>query len=298
MNKSLLLEDVCINGLDTILRLEELSIEKKGAIFLKEKMDGIDVLRLAFNRGFSEDFVRLEAIVPFGDCLCGLYAIQEEVIISESALNDKRHTRNYPGMFEHGHIVLPLKAGYNLIGVLCLYLPPKTKPPEDEIGLLISLSNVLSVAIQNALNFKRIEQLLKEIENHQERLRAIINTLPDCIKVIDREGRLIDINPAGLHIIKASLPEEVLGRSIIPMIEPEHREELERTIQRVFNQGTTEYLHLKIRDLKGEVHYIEGRYMPLKNPADETFGILPYQGISQNTRDLNPSSIILRRWRQ
>ncbi|MFN3740879.1 MAG: ATP-binding protein, partial [Thermodesulfovibrionales bacterium] len=273
-DKSLLLEDVCINGLDTLFRLKYLSIEKKGAIFLKEKMDGIDVLKLAFNRGFSEDFVRLEAIVPCGDCLCGLCAIQEEVIISESALNDKRHTRNYPSMFEHGHIVLPLKAGDNLIGVLCLYLPPKTKPPEDEIGLLISLSNVLSVAIQNAMNFKRIEQLMKEIENHQERLRAMINTLPDCIKVIDREGRLIDINPAGLHIIKASSPEEVLGRSIIPMIEPEHREELERTIQRVFNQRTTEYLHLKIRDLRGEVHYIEGRYMPLRNPAGETIGIL------------------------
>lgn len=274
VNKSLSLEDVSINGLDTLFRLKDLSIEKKGAIFLKGKMNGTDVLRLAFNRGFTEDFARLEAIVPLGDCLCGLCAITEEVIISESAFNDKRHTRNYPGMVEHGHIVLPLKAGDNLIGVLCLYLPPKTKPSKDEIGLLISLSNVLSMAIQNALNFRRIEQLLREIENHEERLRAMINTLPDCIKVIDREGRLIDINPAGLEIIKASSPEEVLGRSIIPMIEPEHREELERTIRRVFNQGTTEYLHLKIRDLKGEVHYIEGRYMPLRNPAGETISIL------------------------
>lgn len=274
VNKSLSLEDVCLSGLDTILRLEDLSIERKGAIFLKEKMDGMEFLKLFCHRGFTEDFARLEANVPLGECLCGLCAIQGEVIISESALNDKRHTRNYPGMVEHGHIVLPLKAGDNLIGVLCFYLPPKMKPPENETGLLISLSNVLAVAIQNALNFTRIEQLLREIENHEERLRAMINTLPDCIKVIDRDGRLIDINPAGLQIIKASSPEEVLGRSIIPMIEPEHREDFERTIQRVFNQRTTEYLHLKIRDLKGEVHYIEGRYMPLRNPAGETIGIL------------------------
>lgn len=274
VNKSLSLEDVCLSGLDTILRLEDLSIERKGAIFLKEKTDGMEFLKLFCHRGFTEDFARLEANVPLGECLCGLCAIQGEVIISESALNDKRHTRNYPGMVEHGHIVLPLKAGDNLIGVLCLYLPPNMRPSEDETGLLISLSNVLAVAIQNALNFTRIEQLLREIENHEERLRAMINTLPDCIKVIDRDGRLIDINPAGLQIIKASSPEEVLGRSIIPMIEPEHREDFERTIQRVFNQRTTEYLHLKIRDLKGEVHYIEGRYMPLRNPAGETIGIL------------------------
>ncbi len=274
VNKSLSLEDVCLSGLDTILRLEDLSIERKGAIFLKEKMDGMDMLKLFCHRGFTEDFARLEANVPLGDCLCGLCAIKGEVIISESAINDKRHTRNYPGMVEHGHIVLPLKAGDNLIGVICFYLPPKMKPPENETGLLISLSNVLAVAIQNALNFRRIEQLLREIENHEERLRAMINTLPDCLKVIDTEGRLIDINPAGLQIIKASSPEEVLGRSIIPMIEPEHREDFARTIQRVFNQRTTEYLHLKIRDLKGEVHYIEGRYMPLRNPAGETIGIL------------------------
>lgn len=274
VNKSLSLEDVCLSGLDTILRLEDLSIERKGAIFLKEKMDGMEFLKLFCHRGFTEDFARLEANVPLGECLCGLCAIQGEVIISESALNDKRHTRNYPGMVEHGHIVLPLKAGDNLIGVLCFYLPPNMRPSEDETGLLISLSNVLAVAIQNALNFTRIEQLLREIENHEERLRAMINTLPDCIKVIDRDGRLIDINPAGLQIIKASSPEEVLGRSIIPMIEPEHREDFERTIQRIFNQRTTEYLHLKIRDLKGEVHYIEGRYMPLRNPAGETIGIL------------------------
>jgi len=271
VNRSLSLRTVCSEALNIILSLKELSIEKKGAIFVAE--DG-QRLSLLCHTGFTTEFARAESEIPFGECLCGASARDGELIISESALNDKRHSRNYPGMVDHGHIILPIKAGEKTTGVLCLYLPPGYKPAREEISLLTSITDVLGVAMENARNFERLEELTMELKVHEERLRATLNTVPDCIKIIDREGILVDINPAGLEILKASAREEVLGRSIFLMVEPEYHDELRSVIQRAFNQDIAGYIHLRIRDLKDEVHYIEGRYTPLKNSRGETIAVL------------------------
>lgn len=274
VNSSLSLELICSKAIDTILKLEGLSIERKGAIFITEKDSTGKKLRMICHKGFTEDFKNSESVIPSGNCLCGLSAETGEIIISESAIEDKRHTRRYPGMLDHGHIVLPIKVSDGIIGVLCLYLPPKSRPSREEIDFLKAISDVLGVAIQNTKNFKTVEILLKELESQQERLRATLNTVPDCIKIIDREGILIDINPAGLQILKASSPEEVLGRSIFSMVESEFQEELRSIINRAFLDGLPGYIQLKIRDLTNEVHYIEGRYVPLKNTEGNIIAVL------------------------
>src|SRR5690349_4684483 len=47
---------------------------------------------------------------------------------------------------------------------------------------------------------RRVEDALRESE---ARLRTIIESEPECVKLVDREGRLLEMNPAGLAMIEA-----------------------------------------------------------------------------------------------
>ncbi len=45
---------------------------------------------------------------------------------------------------------------------------------------------------------KRVEMALRESE---EKLRTIVDNEPECVKLVDREGRLLEMNPAGLRMV-------------------------------------------------------------------------------------------------
>lgn len=57
----------------------------------------------------------------------------------------------------------------------------------------------------------------------EERLRAVLDGTPECVKVVAADGRLVQMNPAGLRILDAVSPSEVLGRPLTEFIAPEHR---------------------------------------------------------------------------
>lgn len=131
---------------DTMTGIDMLPIEKKGGIFFIED----DRLKLVSHLGFSDAFIQAHNNLRLGDCLCGLAAQHREVIISTECTIDKRHSMTYPGMTEHGHIIIPLNARGMVIGVLCLYLPPDVTVDENMVKLLYGLGNQIGVAIDNA----------------------------------------------------------------------------------------------------------------------------------------------------
>src|SRR5688572_18626616 len=65
------------------------------------------------------------------------------------------------------------------------------------------------------------EEALRERENL---LRTIIDTTPECVKLVGPDGALKMMNPAGLRMIEADSLSQVYGKSVYPLIAPEHRE--------------------------------------------------------------------------
>lgn len=180
------------NVLDVILELHLLKFEKKGAIFIADETTG--TLRLAASRGFSEEQKALDATVPFGDCLCGKVAETGEMILSQKCCEDPRHTRKYPGITPHGHLVLPLKAGEKMLGVLTLYLAADTTIFQEETRLYKSIADILAVSLQNALSFENIKRL-----KNQHGL--ILNSLGEGIYGLDIEGICTFMNPTAERLL-------------------------------------------------------------------------------------------------
>lgn len=129
----------------------------------------------------------------------------------------------------------------------------------------------------NANEFKRVEKELKEKEAF---LKAIIETVPECIKLVSSDGELLTMNRTGLDMIEAGSLDQVEGKSIYPIINPEDRRHFKRLMEEVF-QGRTGTLKFGITGKQGRCLLVETHAVPLRNDLGEVVSLL---GI---TRDIS-----------
>jgi PAS domain S-box-containing protein len=105
------------------------------------------------------------------------------------------------------------------------------------------------------------------------RLRQIIETEPECVKVLGANGSLLEMNPAGLAMIEADSLEQVRGRSVYRYIAPEHREAFVALTEKVLcgGSGTLEF---ELVGLKGTRRWLETHAVPLRDPEGDNSGLL------------------------
>jgi len=121
----------------------------------------------------------------------------------------------------------------------------------------------------------------------QERLRTVIDSDPDCVKQLDAEGRLLDMNRAGLAMIQAENIEQVRGMDIVQVIAPEYRAAFNDLHRRVFAGGSGT-LEFEIIGLKGKRSWLSTHAVPLRDAAGKIQAAL---GI---TRDISRRRIAER----
>lgn len=125
-------------------------------------------------------------------------------------------------------------------------------------------------AVQDITEQKLAESAVRESE---DRLRSILNAEPECVKLLDRSGVLLDMNPAGLKMIEADSTEQVVGRKIGDIVAPAHRAAFAALIEKVF-RGESANLSFEIVGLKGTRRFLESSAVPLKNSSGEFSAML------------------------
>lgn len=100
----------------------------------------------------------------------------------------------------------------------------------------------------------------------EARLRTIIESEPECVKLLDHKGLLLDMNPAGLAMIQADSLEVIRGRPIVEVVVPEHRAAFTDLHDRVF-QGHSGTLEFEIIGLKGRHRWLATHAVPLRDPS-------------------------------
>src|SRR6266850_8378505 len=108
---------------------------------------------------------------------------------------------------------------------------------------------------------KRMEDALRHSE---ARLRAIVETTPECVHVIAGDGTLLSVNAAGAAMAGASSVDRMLGRNFYDFVTPEDRERY-----RAFNEsvcaGQKGLLEFHILRMDGERLHLETHAAPLRN---------------------------------
>ncbi len=107
---------------------------------------------------------------------------------------------------------------------------------------------------------KQMEARLKDSES---RLRAIIETEPECIKIVGADGRVVQINPAGLQMVEADHADQVVGNKVLNVIAPEYRKAFAALHKRVI-AGESGQLEYEIIGLKGGRRWVETHAVPMK----------------------------------
>ena len=107
----------------------------------------------------------------------------------------------------------------------------------------------------------------------EHRLRTIIESEPECVKVVDAQGRLVDINPAGLAMIEAESLDAVRGAAVYELVAPEYRPGFLDLHRRVFagESGTYEF---EIIGLKGKRRLLATQAVPLRDGSGTVQALL------------------------
>jgi PAS domain S-box-containing protein len=113
----------------------------------------------------------------------------------------------------------------------------------------------------------------KALVEREQRLRAIFDVEPECVKLLDAEGRLLEMNPAGLAMIEAASLEEVRGQSVFLLVAAEWRPAYAEFHQRVL-AGATAALEFEIVGLKGARRWMESHAVPLRDPAGKVTALV------------------------
>ncbi|WP_341530500.1 PAS domain-containing protein [Nostoc sp. UHCC 0302] len=104
-------------------------------------------------------------------------------------------------------------------------------------------------------------------------MRTIVQSEPECVKLVAADGTLLDMNPAGLAIIEADSLEQVQGRSIYPLVVEEHRAARQALTERVF-QGESGVLEFEMVGLKGTHRWLETHTVPLRDENQTVIALL------------------------
>ncbi|MEI6306430.1 MAG: cache domain-containing protein, partial [Deltaproteobacteria bacterium] len=122
---------------------------------------------------------------------------------------------------------------------------------------------------------RQLEEEMGERQKAEERLLAnerflqtIIETEPECIKMVDIEGNLLMMNRAGLDMIDAESFEQVKGQNVIPMVTPEYRSAFLQLAVNAF-AGKSGSLQFEAVGLKGRHVWLESYAVPYRNEFGE-----------------------------
>jgi len=126
------------------------------------------------------------------------------------------------------------------------------------------------VAIDDITDRKKNEVALKESE---KRISTILETEPECVKILDLEGKLVYMNPAGLNMIDADNLEQVLGLSVLPLISEEYKKSFADLTRKTINGGGGK-LEFQVTGLKGRKIWLETNSVPLRLQNDKITGVL------------------------
>lgn len=174
--------------------------------------------------------------------------IRESIHLSSDSSFKDIEKLSYNGIFTFDHII-------SFPDNKVKYINTRIEPVLDESGKLFAYRGI----VQDISDRMNIEIALKQSETH---LRAMVDATPSCVKLVDREGTLFDMNSAGLSMIDVSDPKDVIGKNVYQLIHPEHREIYKKFNESICN-GNKGTLQFQIVTNKGTIKWFESHAVPL-----------------------------------
>lgn len=119
-------------------------------------------------------------------------------------------------------------------------------------------ANAISV-VRDISEKKQAEEKLRTSEN---RLRAIFEHEPECVKVVSKDGLLQEMNPAGLRMLGIEQIEEIRGRPALELIHPDDHM-LYQGLHKEASRGQTGQMQFRIFGPQNRILWVDSIATPL-----------------------------------
>jgi PAS domain S-box-containing protein len=171
----------------------------------------------------------------------------------------------------------------------------KSRLPYELMGALESLAETNGAANipQAARDAKIAGSALLGLPESEERFRAIVETTPECVKLVATDGTVLHMNKPGLQMVGALRLEDVLGKSVYDLIAPEHLEKYRAFNERICS-GEKDTLEFDIIGLTGIRRHMETHAAPLRNGD----GRMVHLGITSDVTERKRAEQALRQQRE
>lgn len=116
-------------------------------------------------------------------------------------------------------------------------------------------------------------EIQTRLHNREQLLRRLVETDMEGVLVVDADGRIIEINPAGLGLLSSSDANEVIGTSLKQYIATHHQKRFVLLARRTMEGEPVNY-EFDIHDCRGQRMRVETRCSPLFDASGEIQSVL------------------------
>lgn len=214
------------------------------------------------------------------------YLCQErrETVVIPDTLAHEQFANNpvvtgYPFVRFYAGVPLITPKG-DMVGTLCVIDNEPREISQKQVEALEALSRQVINELELRHNLAEVSRVAEELKRTEDKLaqsenllRTIIESEPECVKLLAKDGTLLNMNPAGLRMIEADFLNQVQGQCIYPIVAAEHRQAFIALTESVF-QGESGILEFEITGLKGNRCWLETHAVPLRNANAEIIALL------------------------
>lgn len=208
--------------------------------------------------------------IESGAGCCGTAAAENRTVIVEDIEIDPlwdglRHLARIHGL--RACWSYPIRSSTkNVLGTIATFYREVRRPTPDELSVLDEIGRFAGIAIEH----HRAREALRTSE---ARLRMIVESEPECVKVVSRDGRLLEMNPAGLRMIEADRLDQVRGHQVKDMVHPDDYQAYANLHEKTCRGETGEAV-FRMRGMKGTERFMETSSVPWRDNRGAIIGAL------------------------
>jgi PAS domain S-box-containing protein len=209
-------------------------------------------------------------------------ALNRQVIAADLAIETRWATAGWPAMAMncglHGCWATPITAtNGNALGALAVYTSQARSPSSRDMALIHRLIHIASIHIERQRSQRSLALALQEVRLSEDRLRAIIDTVPGFVWRAAPDGNVEFLNQRWCDYTGISL-EDSLGLAWTSRVHPDDAPSLAAYWQGLLEAGEPGSYEARLRRFDGNYRWFLIRAVPL---LDEAGLVLNWYG--QNT---------------
>lgn len=154
---------------------------------------------------------------------------QKPAIVTDTETDDRWHIFPDDTSNARSAMCVPLMYQDEVVAVLTVHHGEKNHFNAYHLRLLTIIANQAMVAVRNS-------QLFQRLQEKQQQLEAVLQSVPDVLLVMDDKGELIVVNDGGTKLLGLGAAADAAGQ---PLSHFRHLDIVDELLDRITNQDNT-----------------------------------------------------------